>query len=97
MTLRYYINVLPREELREVDYYQAIKKYCGAKNGNWRISESQPDDSSPLALLSGAFDDPANWYGTASLQSLALIPGRVLDFRRGNRDDVRHTERETVQ
>jgi hypothetical protein len=48
MTLRYYINVLPSEELSKVDYYRAIKKYCGTKNGSWRISGSQADDSSPV-------------------------------------------------
>lgn len=45
MTMRYYINVLPRKEIdkiivNEQTYSRAIKKYCGTSKEAWRISYS---------------------------------------------------------
>lgn len=47
MTIRYYINVLPRKEINKVIvneqmYSKAIKKYCGTSKEAWRISYSNP-------------------------------------------------------
>jgi hypothetical protein len=47
MTIRYYINVLPRKEIDRVivdeqTYSKAIKKYCGTSKQAWRISYSVP-------------------------------------------------------
>lgn len=47
MTIRYYINVLPRKEIDKVivneqTYAKAIKKYCGTSKEAWRISYSNP-------------------------------------------------------
>ena len=60
MTLRYYINVLPREELHKIAnskidvFNRYVKKYCGTTKREWRISENQTGDSSFLASLFGA-------------------------------------------
>lgn len=42
MTLRYFINVVPRTELQKISgrrhYWRMIKKYCGTSTKSWRIS-----------------------------------------------------------
>jgi hypothetical protein len=55
MTLRYYINVLPRENLNNISvedgtYYQALKKYCGTKDNSWRISSDSSASDPTLSL-----------------------------------------------
>jgi hypothetical protein len=74
LTLRFYINVLPSEELHKIVKEgrtgKIREKLCGVKTLRWRISESQSDDSLLSASLSGVSTDPANLYQNPSLQSL---------------------------
>ncbi|MDR3351459.1 MAG: hypothetical protein LBO00_00245 [Zoogloeaceae bacterium] len=65
VTLRYYVNVLTEEDWSKAardnrGYAQAIKKYCGATKGEWRISQPSADD----------YNTPDSWYRATSLQAL---------------------------
>lgn len=61
MTIRFYINVLPRQEIDKAivngqTYAKAIKKYCGTSKEAWRISYGDPATDAAIrqggALLS---------------------------------------------
>jgi hypothetical protein len=96
LTLRYYINVLPREELHKISaekgYSKALKKYCGATEFHWRISESQSlpntlpgqtGDSSLSALLTGAqnvFAGLADLTGAAVAQTTGTGSNAQITF-----------------
>jgi hypothetical protein len=89
LTLRYYINVLPREDLSKIveegKAWETRTRLCGAgKERRWRISENSLE---PATL--------ANWYESPSLQALlsgakaalagfADLPGASLGQTTGN-------------
>ncbi|MDR3054846.1 MAG: hypothetical protein LBU53_05520 [Zoogloeaceae bacterium] len=75
MTLRYYINVLPRKELHKIAssgkaFGQYIKKYCGTNNPIWRISQPTLED----------YNTPDSWYRATSLAALLDRRKRFADL-----------------
>ena len=78
MTIKYYINVLKRKDFAKAidgdddkEYTKALRKYCGANKGYWRISRADliEFDANALKIIEFGGIWPAEARASSCLQS----------------------------